>query len=59
MAKVVVSAPVKDPQPVLNIVYGCNEVGSGIQGNSVLRPSLDPGNLCVFLFLSLTRYVNQ
>ncbi|GAB4819698.1 hypothetical protein N2152v2_006744 [Parachlorella kessleri] len=25
VAKVVVSAPVKDPQPVLNIVYGCNE----------------------------------
>ncbi|KAK9830553.1 hypothetical protein WJX72_012427 [[Myrmecia] bisecta] len=23
--KVVVSAPVKDPEPVLNIVYGCNE----------------------------------
>lgn len=26
--KVVVSAPVKDPKPVLNIVYGCNEVCS-------------------------------
>lgn len=24
--KVVVSAPVKDPEPVLNIVVGCNEV---------------------------------
>jgi glyceraldehyde-3-phosphate dehydrogenase/erythrose-4-phosphate dehydrogenase len=24
--KVVVSAPVKDADPVLNIVYGCNEV---------------------------------
>jgi hypothetical protein len=26
--KVVVSAPVKDPNPVLNVVYGCNEVST-------------------------------
>jgi glyceraldehyde-3-phosphate dehydrogenase/erythrose-4-phosphate dehydrogenase len=25
--QVVVSAPVKDPEPVLNVVVGCNEVG--------------------------------
>jgi glyceraldehyde 3-phosphate dehydrogenase len=24
--KVVVSAPVKDPEPVLNVVVGCNDV---------------------------------
>ena len=27
--KVIVSAPVKDDPPVLNIVVGCNEVGAG------------------------------
>jgi glyceraldehyde-3-phosphate dehydrogenase/erythrose-4-phosphate dehydrogenase len=25
--QVVVSAPVKDPEPVLNVVMGCNQVG--------------------------------
>ena len=29
--QVVVSAPVKDPDPVLNVVMGCNEVAGGFQ----------------------------
>ncbi len=33
--KVVVSAPVKDPNPVLNIVYGCNEVSALIDRGHV------------------------
>lgn len=34
--KVVVSAPVKDEVPVLNIVYGCNHVGNCVAYHGVV-----------------------
>jgi glyceraldehyde-3-phosphate dehydrogenase/erythrose-4-phosphate dehydrogenase len=40
--KVVVSAPVKDPNPVLNVVMGCNHVS--VQSQQLLLFALRPSS---------------